>query len=254
MSSKLPRKLSRRGFLTGRVETATAPASGPEDADTKRPQARATSSGAAPELPRVISWLADYSEETPMEGRRGQVAPRARDSQMLAMHRPPGAVAEEDFLARCTSCGDCITACPHNAIQKAPARFRIAAGTPYIDAAQSPCLLCEDTPCIPACPEDALVEDGDTMGTAHISRFDCLNTLGTQCSICIERCPVDGAIRKGSLLGEPLVSASLCVGCGICQYACPAPNTAIGILPNRNRRTPAASSDAGNLEDSTDDG
>ncbi len=31
--------------------------------------------------------------------------------------RPPGALAEDDFLARCLKCGECVKVCPTNAIQ-----------------------------------------------------------------------------------------------------------------------------------------
>ncbi len=33
--------------------------------------------------------------------------------------RPPGSVAEEEFLARCLKCGECMRVCPTNVLQPA---------------------------------------------------------------------------------------------------------------------------------------
>lgn len=183
-------------------------------------------------LPRVISWLADYidaPDESPAP------LPRA-DRKLPLLLRPPGAIAEDHFLARCTRCTDCIEACPHDAIVRAAERFRDAAGTPTIDVSTSPCRMCEDFPCIAACETNALVDNADRLGTAHVRRFDCLNELGSPCSTCIERCPVEGAIGWGETSAQqvktPLVSETRCTGCGVCHFVCPAPVNAIAILPN----------------------
>ncbi len=184
----------------------------------------------------MISWLSDY-----IDGDEPRPATDARAGSTHAppaLHRPPGAVGERLFLERCTGCSDCATACPHGAIGKAPLRYRDAAGTPFIDPAKTPCWLCEDLPCIAACEVKALVPEADPMGLAHVSRFDCLNSHGAECLTCVERCPVEGAITFDRPARLPVVYASLCAGCGICQYVCPAPTAAIGILPNLHRTAP----------------
>ncbi len=149
--------------------------------------------------------------------------------------RPPGAVAEADFLAGCTRCGDCIRACPHQAIRLAPDRLRAAAGTPIIDPTAQPCLMCTDTPCITACAPAVLQRAPETpvpaIGLARIATVDCLAHQGTTCSTCSERCPVEGAIRlTGS---RPQVVPDACTGCGICHHVCPAPRNAVLIMPTR---------------------
>ena len=73
-------------------------------------------------------------------------APRLRTDWL----RPPGSVDEAIFLDRCTKCGDCIKACDPGAIV-----CHAGDGTPVIFADQSPCLLCDDLPCIAACATDA---------------------------------------------------------------------------------------------------
>jgi ferredoxin-type protein NapG len=74
--------------------------------------------------------------------------------------RPPGAVEELLFLERCTKCNDCVTACPPGAIAAHPRD-----GTPVLFADQSPCLLCEDLPCITACGTEALLP---VEGISHV--------------------------------------------------------------------------------------
>ncbi len=181
-------------------------------------------------LPDVISWLDPEMRATP---RRGS------DAAAIAALRPPGAVAEADFLESCTRCGDCAAACPHDAIREAPAQLRDAEGTPIIDPLASPCRMCEDLPCIEACETGALRPEAPAaLGTARVSPLDCLNRLATPCSVCIERCPVPGAI---DFVGDvPEVNDPLCTGCGICQHVCPAPHNAILMLPNADRPTARA--------------
>lgn len=155
----------------------------------------------------------------------------------IALLRPPGAIAEDAFMAACTKCGDCATACPHNAIVAASQRLREAAGSPIIDAFKSPCLMCPDTPCISACPTDALQEVvGFAMGSAMLQTYNCLAYNRSFCSTCEERCPVPGAITLVD--AKPIIHADLCTGCGVCHHVCPAPMNAIMILPNKSRPLP----------------
>jgi ferredoxin-type protein NapG len=196
------RGISRRDLLRGRVGRAGAPA--PAGADER--------AGGGPGAP----------------GRGAQVA-----------HRPPGAVDEVAFLAGCTRCGDCIEACPVDAIRIAPAPYGPAAGTPVIEPMEAPCVMCDDLPCITSCEPNVLTRDAPVaMGLASIRRSYCIAWEGTLCTVCSERCPVEGAIRVER--GRPTVVDDRCTGCGVCQHVCPAPYNAVLVLP----RAGAALADA----------
>lgn len=157
-----------------------------------------------------------------------------RRAVTLPLLRPPGAIEESAFLESCTRCDACIKACPHDALVGASPRLRDAAGTPIIAPSLAPCLLCDARPCISACETGALLPQlPSAMGTARIDPTTCLAHQNSFCSTCAERCPVPGAIVVE--FGRPRVDASACVGCGVCQYHCPAPENAIAILPNFNR-------------------
>jgi len=205
----------RRAFITGKL---LMPMLGKLTEPLERAQAAAE---------RTIAVEAHRASRTTAQG-------IARTFPVL---RPPGAVAEPDFLAGCTRCSDCIEACPYQAITKAPERMRALAGTPIIDAAAQPCLMCPDTPCITACKPAVLRRAPDApvpvIGTARIQQLDCLAHQGSTCSSCHERCPVPGAI---SLVGpRPTVVPELCTGCGLCAHVCPAPRNAVIMVPRIDR-------------------
>ncbi len=145
--------------------------------------------------------------------------------------RPPGAVEETAFLRDCTRCDACLEACPPNAIVHAPARMRHAAGTPMIDPAVQPCVMCDDLPCVAACEPGVLsAHVPPVLGTARIVEETCLAHQGSFCTVCSERCPVDGAITLDGR-HRPTVVEDTCTGCGVCFHVCPAPDNAVLVMP-----------------------
>ena len=146
--------------------------------------------------------------------------------------RPPGAVEERLFLERCTKCHDCVKACPPHAIVAHPND-----GTPVLYADQSPCLLCEDFPCVTACGADALVPVEDRsrvhMGLATVSHRLC--TAGQGCHACVSKCPTDALAMDFESLRLSVVSEA-CVGCGMCEMICKTVNdhVAIRVVPVRH--------------------
>ncbi|WP_253159968.1 4Fe-4S dicluster domain-containing protein [Stieleria tagensis] len=151
-------------------------------------------------------------------------------SRTIPVFRPPGAIDEFQFLAGCTRCGDCIAACPYDAIRNAPDRLGSVAGTPIIEADVAACMMCDDFPCITSCKPGVLVDSiRPVMGTAKITEHLCLAHHHTTCTVCSERCPVDSAIVVFE--GKPTVDEDTCTGCGVCRYVCPAPENAILLMP-----------------------
>ncbi len=182
----------------------------------------------APKLsPRSIGGIAiDSVAPTNLSSR---ATPRT-----IPVFRPPGAIEEQQFLAGCTRCGDCITACPYDAIRNAPERLGAVAGTPIIGADIAACLMCSDFPCIAACEPGVLNRSIPVvMGTAQVTPHLCLAHHGTTCTVCSERCPVEGAIEVSQ--GKPTIREAVCTGCGVCRYVCPAPENAILLMPTFSR-------------------
>jgi ferredoxin-type protein NapG len=166
--------------------------------------------------------------------------------------RPPGALPEADFVGACVRCGLCVRSCPYDTLKLARFEHAIQTGTPYFTARDIPCEMCEDIPCIEACPTGALdpgVTDIDEarMGIAVlVDQENCLNFLGLRCDVCHRVCPlIDEAItierqhnarsgRHAFML--PTVHAEACTGCGKCEYACVLPEAAIKVLPQHLAR------------------
>ncbi len=161
-----------------------------------------------------------------------QVVKAKTDNVVIPLLRPPGAINELSFLLKCTRCDLCIKACPHAAIVTAAPKYGPAVGTPIIQPSDTPCYLCEDYPCIQACPEEALLPvENVRMGTAHLIHSKCLAYNGQICDYCFDRCP----LKREAIVMEnrkPRIIEAHCTGCGICEYLCPAPGKGIKILCN----------------------
>lgn len=205
---------TRRDLLTLGIARAPAPATpAPRRAPERGWVARLEPGGATPPAPQA------------------RTSPRrVRGGRALPLHRPPGSIREEEFLAGCTRCLDCASACPHGAIVAGDARLGAAAGTPVISAAAAPCYLCSDRPCASACAAGVIEAQGAArMGAARVLDHSCLAVRGVGCSACHEQCPVPGAMRWEE--ARPVVDLTLCTGCGVCLYVCPAPQKAILLTP-----------------------
>lgn len=163
-----------------------------------------------------------------MVGELGRLdQPRIRPEVWL---RPPGSMPEARFLQTCARNGDCVAACPVQAIKLDPAK---GGGAPYIDADSSACVVCTGLKCMSVCPSGALVptsiNDID-MGTAVWHSSSCLRTTGESCTICIDKCPLGSAaieLRNGRVAVNPLG----CIGCGVCQMECPTSPKSIVVIP-----------------------
>ncbi len=160
--------------------------------------------------------------------------------------RPPGARAEADFLGACIRCGMCVRDCPYHILDLARAGQDIATGTPYFTARSGPCEMCDDIPCVKACPTGALdyeLKDIDKarMGLAVLVDHEtCLNFLGLRCDVCYRVCPlIDKAItleqqhnpRGKHAMFIPTVHSDQCTGCGKCEKACVLEAAAIRVFP-----------------------
>jgi ferredoxin-type protein NapG len=215
--------------------------------------------------------------------------------------RPPGALEEDDFLASCIKCGQCVQVCPVQALKLADLVDGFGIGTPYIAPRDQACdFSCDAAQCILACPTGALtyvkpahlaargamrmasppillakekdpeptLNLKERMGVARLARPDlCLARQGrghkgpareagypgllrfmdvdrwrpiplndhpfdvAPCDLCVRTCPIKGAIslERGADGRMTPVVHEACVGCGVCEMACPTEPAAIVI-------------------------
>lgn len=171
--------------------------------------------------------------------------------------RPPGALPEKDFLGACVRCGLCVRDCPYDTLKLAElGGLGPATGTPYFTAREVPCEMCDDIPCVAACPTGALDKGLDRIDDARmgiavlVDQENCLNFLGLRCDVCYRVCPaIDKAITlqrthntrtQKHAVFSPTVHADACTGCGKCEKSCVLPEAAIKVLPVRLARASAA--------------
>lgn len=170
-----------------------------------------------------------------------RTTPRSRtaaaDPQLI---RPPGAVAEKEFLRRCVKCGECMKVCLTNGLQ--PTLWEAGAEgiwspmlVPRIGYCEYRCTLCGQV-----CPTGAIrrlspEEKAEVrIGLAMIDPGRCLPYAHARsCIVCEEVCPtpkkaiwfettaVKDRDGRTLLVKQPHVDLSLCIGCGICEAKCP---------------------------------
>lgn len=195
----------------------------------------------------------------------------AARSETAGLLRPPGALAEKDFLASCIKCGQCIQVCPYHSLKLLDLSAGIDMGTPVVDARERGCYLCDLFPCILCCPSGAL--DPETskieqvrMGIAkvhepqrcwarsnkpvpadwieeivsHGNETDLEREFNERlkklvdkpCKLCKDVCPVPARETAISIKdGVPIIGRG-CVGCGACEEICPE-----GIIEICSRKT-----------------
>jgi ferredoxin-type protein NapG len=154
--------------------------------------------------------------------------------------RPPGAMAPEAFESVCSRCGNCVEACPADAI-KLDVNGLSGEGFPYIVAAEAPCVVCDDLSCMKSCPTGALklVDRLQIkIGTAKVDHATCLRDRGENCTLCVDACPITAddaghlaAITINAITGKVIVRKNICVGCGLCESRCPTEPRSIIVNP-----------------------
>ena len=178
--------------------------------------------------------------------------------------RPPGALAETQFLQRCVRCAECIQVCIGNGLQPVLLEAgiegifspRLVARTGYCEFN---CTLCGQV-----CPTGAIRKLTRTekhrtkIGNAWFDTDRCLPyAKGIPCIVCEEHCPtpdkaikfrtvmvVDGETGRQQEIRHPYIVDELCIGCGICETKCPLPGraavfvTSDGEMRNPDNRLP----------------
>jgi ferredoxin-type protein NapG len=166
-------------------------------------------------------------------GRRHTIAPRVDEKEEFAF-RPPGALAEPEFLARCIHCYLCQDVCPVGCIHM-HGDAEADRHTPFIIPRVKGCTLC--LKCGEVCPTGALqrlsAKEEVRIGVAAVDENLCVSHLRTGvCGACFTICPLRGRAITQGLFNAPTVHAEFCTGCGLCEEVCIVPYRAIRVYPS----------------------
>ncbi|MFQ5964439.1 MAG: DUF6599 family protein [Candidatus Scalinduaceae bacterium] len=166
----------------------------------------------------------------------------------LGIIRPPGSVPEDEFLAKCVRCGECMRVCKTNGLHPTILEADLSGMwtpqlIPRIGYCAHDCVLCTRV-----CPSGAITKIPKekkqwlAIGKARIDRNRCIPWVGyaglpdleknwedVNCGVCEEVCPVPTkAIHfntyvhgEGKEIRRVYVREDACIGCGFCEKVCP---------------------------------
>ncbi|MCE5179243.1 MAG: 4Fe-4S dicluster domain-containing protein [Porphyromonadaceae bacterium] len=144
---------------------------------------------------------------------------------------PPGAVSFDHLREKCISCHLCVSKCPSHVIKPAFLEYGLGGIMQpklYFDRGfcNYDCTICGDV-----CPTGAIhpltkeEKNHTQMGQVQFIIENCIVYYDeTSCGACSEHCPTQAVHMvpyKGALT-IPETDTSICVGCGGCEYVCPA--------------------------------
>ncbi|MDR0711323.1 MAG: 4Fe-4S dicluster domain-containing protein [Prevotellaceae bacterium] len=144
---------------------------------------------------------------------------------------PPGSVSTENMLKHCTSCHLCISKCPSRVLKPAFMEYGLAGvmqPTMYFEKGfcNYDCTICSEV-----CPTGAIKQltkeekHLNQGGYVVFARDICVVQVEeTSCGACSEHCPTQAVtmIPYKDGLTIPHINVEICIGCGGCEFICPA--------------------------------
>lgn len=161
---------------------------------------------------------------------------------------PPGSLSIRNLAQHCTACQLCIAACPNGVLR--PSSKLDSLMQPEMGYERGYCRP-ECNACSQACPNGAIrpitLDEKTSIQIGHavwIKENCIINTDGVRCGNCARHCP-NGAIKMMPQDENnpqspyfPVIDAERCIGCGACEYVCPArPFSAIYVEGNSVHRS-----------------
>ena len=160
---------------------------------------------------------------------------------------PPGAVSHEHLLKHCTSCHLCVSKCPSRVLKPAFLEYGLGGMMQPLMSFERGFCNYNCTKCSNICPNGALrpltkdAKHRTQMGYAVLNKDVCVVFVkGNNCGACAEHCPTQAVsmqpVEGKAGLTAPVIDASICIGCGGCEFICPTrPYRAIFVEGNETQ-------------------
>ena len=170
-------------------------------------------------------------KEKMMDGGLAEIQDKVAPDRQTPL-TPPGSFSAKHFAQHCTGCQLCISECPNEVLR--PSSDWLHLMMPTMSYERGYCRP-ECNRCSEVCPAGAIKpishEDkaSTQFGHAVWVKKNCIPlTDGVECGNCARHCPV-GAIEMVPSNPDdeespyvPAVNENRCIGCGACEYLCPA--------------------------------
>ena len=171
------------------------------------------------------------SKDKIMDGGLAEIEDKVAPERQTPL-TPPGSLSAQNMARNCTGCQLCISQCPNQVLR--PSSDLMHLMQPIMSYERGYCRP-ECNRCSEVCPAGAIKpikhEDkaSTQIGHAVWIKKNCIPlTDGVECGNCARHCPV-GAIEMVPSNPDdeespyvPAVNESRCIGCGACEYLCPA--------------------------------
>ena len=145
---------------------------------------------------------------------------------------PPGSLSAQNMAQHCTGCQLCVSECPNQVLRPSGDVWHLM--QPVMSYERGYCRP-ECNRCSEVCPAGAIkpisheVKVSTQIGHAVWIKKNCIPlTDGVECGNCARHCP-SGAIEMVPSDPDddaspyvPAVNEARCIGCGACEYLCPA--------------------------------
>ncbi|MBE6261188.1 MAG: 4Fe-4S dicluster domain-containing protein [Prevotella sp.] len=166
-----------------------------------------------------------------MDGGLAEIEDKVAPERQIKL-TPPGSLSAQNMAQKCTGCQLCISECPNQVLR--PSDDWLHLMQPVMSYERGYCRP-ECNRCSEVCPAGAIRplkhEDkaSTQIGHAVWIKKNCIPlTDGMECGNCARHCPV-GAIEMVPSDPDdeespyvPAVNEARCIGCGACEYLCPA--------------------------------
>ena len=183
----------------------------------------------------VGAAMAVQAQEQKLDGGLAALADKSVPDRKTPL-KPFGARSLKNFSSRCTACQLCVSQCPEHVLR--PSTKLTSLLQPEMNYDKGYCrMAC--TRCSEVCPAGAIKpitaeeKTAVSIGIAVTLHENCLSAAGESCNACSRHCPAAAiSMVTDPSTGHqvPSVNESRCLGCGACEYYCPArPMTAIYV-------------------------
>jgi ferredoxin len=154
---------------------------------------------------------------------------------------PPGSISAEHLQKHCTACHLCVSKCPSKVLKPAFLEYGIGGMMQPVMSFEKGFCNYNCTRCSKICPNGAILpltkeqKHLTQVGRVVFRAENCVvHAMGYNCGACSEHCPTQAVkmmpYKDG--LTIPYIDPDICIGCGGCEFICPARPHAIYVEGN----------------------